>query len=534
MRSLLIPVPPRRASQRPLIERVAELLVVATAVTLETLPIFSLLLLLATFDTDDPNNAAMPFWTMWLLVFGVYWLAMFFSEHTVLRTAAVLILGTLSLIATYWVSPAARNFLNGGSDTNGPVGLALLVIWLWFRGLYLSRIRVSRERIYIRFLLALGGAILALAGVAALPEGTSRDLTATYLSLLLTLLLFVGSMGLTLAQACDESDEMRVAAQAYDDEPVTIPPVFTRSWLAASLGLSLGLSALALLLATLVSRQSVRTLAVAVGNIANGLLSAIEFILTPIFYVIYVMLDVPVQWLANFFRGRQPRPLTLPPPPPCPNSAAGTPAGNGTPTPGPGANCVPPGSASTVNAVPVEWLTALRLGTILLVVLVAVLLLARALSRLSEWRRLRAYSEERTMLDASEILGGQLRRFFDAFRRRRPEEAPPAVEELDSGTVRRLYRDILSTAAAMGRARRDAETPREYARRLISDPLNPAAPPPTVAGALHALTTAYEQARYTQSALPELPDSNASPPAPPQTAAAAEEVRRWLAENSGE
>ncbi|HEU5348572.1 MAG TPA: DUF4129 domain-containing protein, partial [Ktedonobacterales bacterium] len=502
--------------------------------TLETLPLFCWLLMVAAYDTADPNNAAMPFWWMWLLVFGVRWLGVAFTRgtdddphqrrvKTLLLTAIVAGLGPLSLLITLWLSPAARVFLAGGSDTGGPVALALMVAWFWWRGLLLARGRIVRGRIYTRFVAALGATIAALAGAAAV-QGAARDLMTSYLSLLLALLLFAGAMGLTLAQALDASYEMRSAYRG--ERPMALPPVFTRSWLAAGLGLSLGLSLLALLLATLISRQSVRILAVAVGNIVNGLIDAIQIIITPVFVLIYLILNKPIEWIAAYLHKLAPQRFPPPPVPPTCNPTAITgPAGSVSVS---ASACVRPTQPAVTSLLPAEWLTAMRWGPVILIIIIALVLLARLMSRFTEWRRMRLFTEERTMLDAREIISGQLRRFFDAFRRA-PAEAEPAGDDLAEGSVRRVYRDTLTAAAATGRARRAYETPGEYHRRITSDDTlrSGVAPPADVAGALARLTRAYEQARYGQ------PDPDASPSATPETINAAAAVRRWLAGEQG-
>lgn len=529
--------PPSGFPPQPRAERLAGWLVVASAGTLETLPIFCWLLMLAAYDSGDPNRAAMPFWWMWLLFFCIYWLGVLFLRgteddprrrrmSTLLLTIAVVALGTLSLLVTYWLSPTAMSVLASASETGSPVALALLVAWLWWRGLLLSRGRVTRERMYRRFIVALGVTIAALAGAAAV-QGEARGLTVSYLTLLFSTLLFAGTMGLTLAQTRDASYEMRVSYRGQ--QPLSTPPVFTRSWLAASLGLSLSLSLLALLLATLISRESVRVLAVATNNIVNGLVTGVEFVLTPIFTLIYLILNKPVEWIADFFhRLGPPKPLTIPAPPGgCnPTAVVGTPASGGQAS---GAACAPPAHAPTTALLPAEWLTAMRLGTIILVVIVVLVVLARVLSRFTQARRVRAFSEERSMLDGREILSGQLRRFFDTFRRKPPKVAP-VTDILAAGSVRQVYRDTLAAAAISGRGRRAAETPREYQRRITSaNPLRPGSePPPDVAGALADLTHAYEQARYGQ------PDPDASPPAAPETVTAADTLRRWLVNPPGE
>lgn len=526
--------PPARPPAQPRIERTVDVLVVMSACTLETLPIFSWLLLLAAYDTGDPNTVVVPFWWMWLLLFAVCWLGTFFARggdnhpdhrrrNTLLLTLAITVLGPLSLVVTYLLSPAVQAFLAGGSDASAAVALALLVTWLWIRGLTLGRRRIIRERLYRIFLIALGVTIAALAGAAAV-QNAARGLTASYLALLLALLLFAGPMGLTLAQARDATHEMR--ANTADGAAVRVQPVFTRSWLAASLGLSLGLALLALLLATVFSRQSVSIFAVAAGNVFGGLLAAVIWLLTPVFFLLYLILNKPIEWLAQLFHGlKRPQPLTVPTPPPnCGPTPGSTPGSLPSTPPKP---CLPPVHAPTPPPIPLEWLTALRWGLITLAIVVVLVVLARALYRYTDQRHERAYSDERTMLDAREILGAQLRRFFDAFRRQ-PNVDEPATADLAVGSVRHVYRDVLVAAAGSGRTRREAETPEEFQRRLThGDPAQPeTVPAAEVADAFERLTHTYEQARYGP------PDADGEQPAASETVTAADAVRRWLARDS--
>ena len=540
--------PTSRPPAQPHIERFVELLVVVGACALETLPLFSWLLVLAAYQTNDPNNVAAPFWWMWLLVFATRWLGAIFTRRAddtprrrrmnlLLLTASIAVLAPVTLVITFWLSPSARAFLANGQDTTGPFGLALLVAWLWWRGLLLGRGRVTRERMYIRFVISLGATITALAGAAAI-QGTERTLTASYLILLLALLLFSGLMGLTLAQARDTSFEMRSAYRG--NQQMALPPVFTRSWLAASLTLSVGVSLLALILAALISGQSVRLLAIAAGNIVNGLMSAVQLILTPVFFLFYLILNKPVEWLFSLlhnYGGYQP--ITLPQPPlicATPGATSGTTPGT-TPVANPvggaasGASnspaCAGKGAPAT-SLIPADWLTVMRWVVVLVVVVVALILLARLIRRYTDWRRERAFTEVRTMLDAREILGGNLRRFLDAFRRPAPPASQAATNDLAQGSVRRIYRDTLAAAAARGRARGAAETPAEYQRRMARDDGLRPPPSPEVAGALANLTRAYEQARYGGD------DSDELPPATPETVGAAEAVRHWLAHPEGE
>ena len=538
------PAPASRPPAQPRLEQFVETLVVVAASVLETLPLFCWLLVLAAYQTGDPNNVAAPFWWMWLLVFATRWLGAFFTRgptdtprrrrvNRLLLTASIAVLSPVTLVITFWLSPSASAFLANGQDTSGPVGLALVVGWLWWRGLLLGRGRVTRERMYIRFVVSLGATITALAGAAAI-QGAARTLTASYLILLLALLLFSGLMGLTLAQARDTSVEMRSAYRG--NQPMAAPPVFTRSWLAASLALSVGISLLALILAALISGQSVRLLATAMGNVVNGLISAVQFILTPFYFLFYLIMNKPVEWLFSLlhdYGGYQQ--ISVPQPPHICATPGATPAAGSASTPASGAagaaasSSACGGSASpAASLVPAEWLTVMRWVVVLVVIAVALVLLARLLKRYAEFRRERAFTEVRTMLDARQILGGNLRRLLDAFRRPAPSAIAPAKDGLTEGSVRRIYRDTLAAAAASGRARNPAETPEEYQRRITRDDGLRPPPAPEVAGALASLTRAYERARYAEVTA----DDDASP-ATPETVSAAETVRHWLTHPDG-
>ena len=132
----------RHSPAPPRVERFVEQLVVVAACALETLPLFCWLLVLAAYQTGDPDTVAAPFWWMWLLVFGTRWLGALFTRHAAnnprsrranlaFMMTSIAVLAPLTLLATYWLSPSARAFLADGQDTTGPVGLALLVGWLW-------------------------------------------------------------------------------------------------------------------------------------------------------------------------------------------------------------------------------------------------------------------------------------------------------------------------------------------------------------------------------------------------------------------
>lgn len=129
----------------------------------------------------------------------------------------------------------------------------------------------------------------------------------------------------------------------------------------------------------------------------------------------------------------------------------------------------------------VDLLPYLRMLGIMLVVFLIGWIIARALNKRVKWREEEMFVRE--ALDADDGFAPESRK-----RARAPRFARHAIH---AENVRRIYAALLAHAAALGLARRDAETPLEFLPRL-------AARFPASAPALQTITRAYVAVHYAQ------------------------------------
>lgn len=122
-----------------------------------------------------------------------------------------------------------------------------------------------------------------------------------------------------------------------------------------------------------------------------------------------------------------------------------------------------------------------RLAGVMLVVLFVAWLIARALDR-----RMHREEEETFVREAIDE-----RNELQLERRRRARTPRPAQREIQAENIRRIYAALLAHAAALGLARREAETPLEFLPRL-------SARFPDVSSDLRAITDAYVAVHYAQ------------------------------------
>src|SRR5262249_56301590 len=115
-----------------------------------------------------------------------------------------------------------------------------------------------------------------------------------------------------------------------------------------------------------------------------------------------------------------------------------------------------------------EGVVAGRLVVLGLLLLLVTLVLVWVVPRFASLRPPEEFEEEREGLAAREVLGVQLRAVL-ARLRRSGSASGPAEEALPRGSVRYLYRELLSSAARRGIQRQASETPDDYARRLATE-----------------------------------------------------------------
>jgi len=78
----------------------------------------------------------------------------------------------------------SADVVGGSARLGADAGLTLLVTWLWWRGLLLGRMSLTRERLHMRFLWGLAAMILAIASVATVQAASRTNVTAELSALL--------------------------------------------------------------------------------------------------------------------------------------------------------------------------------------------------------------------------------------------------------------------------------------------------------------------------------------------------------------
>ena len=344
-------------------ERAGVALVLLAAVILEALPVTVWLLFLAAAN-GVPDDPALPFWWMCLLILGAWGLADALrrapSEGTrapVRATALKIAVGVgwaLTVAASLLLSPATyfgvpmdrllptiATDLETGSDHVGvAVALAVLVAYLWWRGLLLGRLPLTQHRLYSRFIAGLAAIVLAIASAAAV-SGPSRHTLGGMLAFLLPVDVFIGLVGLSLAHLLDALEEQRrrrLRGQAAGGPMLVV----TRAWIVTALGISGGVVVIALLLALLVSYDSVQALAQALQPLGDAIMTVLTWIIEAVAFLLFLLLNPLVSWLHDQAQSVHPQPQ---------------------PTPNPGTKPPVNPHPQPVVALPAEWLSARPVGT---------------------------------------------------------------------------------------------------------------------------------------------------------------------------
>lgn len=456
---------------------------------IETLPISALLQLFAGYVVGDVGAAALPFWyliALCLLAYGVGRLGQgappvalavrslpFFVVAMLVgwRVSPAGYAGNASgPLDFFWLAALASDLARGTSHLEPLVGLGVVSGYLWWRGLRLGAGDVGVDDQITRFKYALVAVIIAVVLAAALHQ-TPRAIFLGRMALLLPFVVFVGLVAVALARARqDPRTTGREGWSASTDE---------RRWFGLAVALAGAMVVIVLLVSLLVSYDSVLAFARALGPVGAGLNTAIHWIIFAFSYILYLILGGPIQFIQNLVNGAKPQQVKPPQPPKSQCTQAHP--------------CPPPKIAFPSGA---EYTLVLAL-VLTLVLIVLGYVIYRSL-RNARFRRGAADDawEEREALDGGSLFGAQVRGLFDSLFGRRARGG--GDEDLAAGSVRRVYRDLLRAAAAVGLGRRRDETPDEYAARLDAALVAPGTAQPAMAGAddAGAVSVVYDQARY--------------------------------------
>jgi hypothetical protein len=479
---------------------------------LQALPLGALLQLGAAWTTQDPRAALLPGWALLVILIGAYSLARWRARHASLKGWTVAFIGGGGLVtlplAWYlrlyhtsgpfwqpdWLSALFQDIQSGSGQIVAVFGLLILLALLWWRGLLLGRGKIESEQMSQNF--KVGFAVLV---VALLLTGTAvpsaRSALAAQLGLALPEFLFVGLAGLSLARLA----EIRRARRAHGNTQADP----TRSWMIAMLVLSGSLVLLTLLIEQAFSYQTLLGVVSALQPVWDVIGTVLEWVVIGLSFVLYWIISSLVHLVRAIF-------------------GVGSQNQNTPPSPSPGRPKLPP--HTNPGNIPPEWLTVGRWVLIALGIIIALVILLRALRAFAAWRQSDEVEEERESLGATRMLRAQLRAQFANLATRFQRKPTGREQGTDAGQgVRALYRRVLRQAAAQGIGRRLQETPREFAQRLFPElvaPLQedavPTRPQPSQVSVdapvpqqqergmpeLNRLTAAYEQTRYGEQEPP--------------------------------
>ena len=378
-----------------------------------------------------------------------------------------------SALSLDWLAQIPRDLAHGSARLAYALGLLVLMVYVWWRGIRLGSLGGSYDRIYRVFRVGLATTVLALV-VAAAVTGRARLTLDTQLALLLPLEVGIGLMALTLAHISDMVTQRAPSVTSASRSIADLGPLGQTRWLLTALGLAATIVIGALLLAVALSYNTLLALAQALAPVGDILGGVLHWLIGLVALVLFFLLNGVVQWIQEHLSG-QSRQIQ----PPSPGSSSGT------------SHRTPPPPSS---GIPVEWIVVGQVVVAILLVaaaLVGAYLLLRALRRARMQPAEAGLEETRESLDIRRLLGAQLRALAPI---RRAGQAARADENLSEASIRRRYREVLRAALRAGRGRRAAETPEEYFQRWAgTTPATASGARPT---ALARLTQAYERVRY--------------------------------------
>ncbi|HLZ20788.1 MAG TPA: DUF4129 domain-containing protein [Ktedonobacterales bacterium] len=453
----------------------------------ELLPIEAWLLVLAGTVGDPPNQAAVPFWYLCVLMGaacgfsyrargkrGSHFLIADFVPFVALYLLALLVspaaFGSESagFLDFSWISARGGAVFDRPDITANLIALFLLLAFLWWRGTVIASSVPATSTALRRFGISFSLLLLAVVGLNAVPSNV-RDPYSAALTLLLIGEVFCGLFSASLAHLDAQRHDAGMAGDRNDAQ-----------WIGSAVVVELLVVILALFASLVFNFQSFLALLGYLGPVGQ----AIGTVLTWLVSLLVIVLNWLLTPLFSSFRYRWPRraPLFSPPA----KFQCVTVQVNGK-------SVVRCGNGQTPSSL--AWLVHLGVAVVVIGVL--------ALIGLALYLAVRKYlikpsrsddegaADEREALDGRSLFAAQLRSLLDRFGTRTTPERDP----LQRGTVRYIYRDVLRAAMSQGLDRTPAETPDEYAQRLTKTA--PLATHETgETDDLMALSDAYNDARY--------------------------------------
>ncbi len=379
--------------------------------------------------------------------------------------------GGYGLLSTGWFGYAARLAWHFFSEPNPLVIAPFIGVYLWWRGIALGRSLLSFDDVYRSFALGFV-ALIALLLICGSGSGTSsfQGLTST-IGIEVAGFFFFGLTALALANLKE------IRERLLQGEGVSSS--FSRRWLYVILLVIGGITLVGIGIATIFSADFVSLITKFMSLAYQLLISGITYIFVPIGFIVALLVYI-ARLLASLVTRAQVQPFSP-------------------------QDMMDPDEAIQYIAprgMPAGLVLGIKIAALVLIIAVIVYFLAGAIFRMRA-RKIKSDIEEvhESLFSWAffkkdlALLFGMLLQFF---RRKKKEAGIPAEtvpEWYTTGTVREplsireMYRNLLWTAANARLARRDYETPGEYARRV-------GRAVPEGSQPLHQFTRLYLDVRY--------------------------------------
>jgi hypothetical protein len=350
----------------------------------------------------------------------------------------------LGLLNAAWFGYIGQRFLNSFSRFDPLIVVTIVSSLLWWRGIRLGSSELTTTEVYGRFLFGIVALVVAiLVSGATLGAGYLFSTTSVWGQI--AGFFFFGLLALALAN-------LKTAQQKMSAEGNS--PALIRRWLSILIVAIGGLVTAGIGIASLISRDLVNALTAALGSVSDFLFRILSYILVSFGFLFDWVYRIGARIVA-FFAGEAPRPFGV----------DGTGEIRGKP------------ETPTFEGLPPRMVETLKWLLLALIAAGLLLVLGRAIFRHIPSKETDEIDETHESLWSWDLfksdlglLFGKLRKRFGFTRQGQPgHPRPPDWIRSDfSGqlTVRQIYRCLLWEASRMDLARRDCETPNEYARRL--------------------------------------------------------------------
>ena len=405
----------------------------------------------------------------WWLVAGG-WLAAFWLTRLVLalawplRVQQAVVAGTGILAIVVALGQIWRTGLTDQGIAAPRLLTAMVIAWLWVRGILAGRAGMAYDQVYRAFINGVAMwvvlAVLATSGVAALP--------ATFTGLLLAFFL-TGLMALALAGL------LATGRQEKRDTGLSLP--VNRYWLLLTGAATAVIILLALLLTAVLTPETAATILSHLDPILAFLGQVLLLLVMAIAYLFFLVASPLINWLRRL--------------------ASNTTSVNPQAPPDFSAWQQQIENLAVETALP-GWVdAALRASLLAGGLLLAGLMFAFALRRLSGVED-EGVESEREMVGSYDLLKTQLADLIKRWRSRHPLLEPflPLDDVGAHRAIRAIYRQFLAAAQQVGWGRAPGDTPYEYLATFQKEV-------PESTRALQTLTDSYTAARYSNLALSE-------------------------------